>query len=82
MTKARKSEDPMDAWQAVEKNVPVMVPAPAMTLAVELAAKVRGYFTNPVTGKCEIGENLDGDRDLYELASRITKRVIQPGSRR
>lgn len=54
---------------------------PQLTLAIELAAKVRGYFTNPRSGKVEIPENLDGDRDLYELASKITKRTIQPGTK-
>ena len=52
-----------------------------VALAKELAAKVRGYFTNPRSGEVEIPENLDGDRDLYELASKITKRTIQPGTK-
>ena len=34
-----------------------------VALAKELAAKVRGYFTNPRSGEVEIPENLDGDRD-------------------
>ncbi len=49
-----------------------------LKLAEELAAKVRGYFTNG-DGKVDIPEKLDGDRDLYELASKITKKVRQPG---
>jgi len=49
--------------------------------AEELAAKVRGYFTNPVTGKVEIPNSMNGDRDLYDLASRLTDRVAQPGTK-
>jgi hypothetical protein len=48
--------------------------------AEELAAKVRGYFTN-AGGKVKIAENLDGDSDLYRLASRLTTRIVQPGGR-
>jgi hypothetical protein len=44
-----------------------------------LAAKVRGYFTNS-EGHVEIPKELDGDRDLYELASSITTRIVQPGA--
>ena len=29
----------------------------------------------------EIGEKLDGDRDLYMTASRLTTRVVQPGGK-
>lgn len=51
-------------------------------IALELAAKVRGYFTNRY-GKLadfdSIPAKMDGDRDLYELASKLTKEVIQPG---
>lgn len=50
-------------------------------LAEELAAKVRGYFTNPVTGRADIDPKMNGDRDLYDLASRITKRTIRPGGK-
>jgi hypothetical protein len=53
--------------------------ADKLALAEELAAKVRGYFTNPKTGKVDIFTNLTGDRDLYELATRITNKTIQPG---
>jgi hypothetical protein len=49
--------------------------------AEELAAKVRGYFTNPVTGKADIPPELDGDLDLYRTASRLTTRTIQPGGK-
>lgn len=52
-----------------------------LKMAEELAAKVRGYFTNPATGRVNIPESMDGDRDLYDLASRITKRVVQPGGK-
>ena len=48
--------------------------------AEELAAKVRGYFTDR-DGKVEIGEKLDGDRDLYMTASRLTTRVVRPGGK-
>lgn len=51
-------------------------------IAEELAAKVRGYFTNrygEVADFTSIPAKMDGDRDLYELASKITKKVIQPG---
>jgi hypothetical protein len=48
--------------------------------AEELAAKVRGYFTAP-GGTVEIDEKMNGDRDLYTLASRLTKRVVQPGGK-
>jgi hypothetical protein len=47
--------------------------------AEELAAKVRGYFTNG-DGKVDIPKELDGDLDLYRLASRLTAKVIQPGT--
>lgn len=63
-----------------------MKDADKMKLARELAAKVRGYFRNR-WGKTEwdgiksIPPCLDGDRDLYELASKITKRVQSPGGR-
>ena len=50
-------------------------------LAVELAAKVRGYFTNQHTGKPAIDEMMDGDQNLYDIASKITKKVIQPGKK-
>lgn len=33
------------------------------------------------TGAVEILENMDGDRDLYDLASKLTNRVIQPGGK-
>lgn len=52
--------------------------------AVELAAKVRGYFRDR-WGKTEwegmdsIPDYLTGDRDLYDLASKITTRSISPG---
>ena len=46
--------------------------------AEELAAKVRGYFTNR-DGIVDISVGMDGDRDLYYLASRLTTRVEQPG---
>lgn len=48
--------------------------------AEELAAKVRGYFTNG-DGKVEILENCDGDWDLYRTASRLTTRTVQPGGK-
>ena len=47
--------------------------------AEELAAKVRGYFTNSKTGRADIPECLDGDWDLYNLASQLTTKVMQPG---
>lgn len=47
--------------------------------AEELAAKVRGYFTNG-NGKIDIPEKLDGDWDLYRTASRLTTRTVPPGS--
>jgi hypothetical protein len=50
--------------------------------ALELAAKVRGYFTNrygKVANFNSIPAKMDGDRDLYQLASKLTKRVMQPG---
>jgi hypothetical protein len=50
-----------------------------MELAIELAAKVRGYFTNS-KGQVDLRPDLDGDRDLYNLASRITLKVLQPGT--
>jgi hypothetical protein len=53
-----------------------------LALAEELAAKVRGYFTNrygKVASFRSIPEIMDGDRDLYRTASKITKKVIQPG---
>jgi hypothetical protein len=49
--------------------------------AEELAAKVRGYFTNR-DGKVEILPKLDGDADLYRTASRLTTRTVQPGGNR
>jgi hypothetical protein len=54
-------------------------------LGEELAAKVRGYFTNrygKVEDFNEIDACMDGDRDLYELASRITTKIVQPGGRK
>jgi len=48
--------------------------------AEELAAKVRGYFTNG-DGTVDISEELNGDLDLYRTASRLTTRVIQPGAK-
>jgi hypothetical protein len=50
-------------------------------VAEELAAKVRGYFTD-FYGKVEIPKNMDGDRDLYEIASRLTTKQRQPGSKK
>lgn len=59
-----------------------MMNAAKQKIALELAAKVRGYFTNRY-GKLadfdSIPAKMDGDRDLYELASKLTKKVIQPG---
>jgi hypothetical protein len=57
-----------------------------MKLAIceELAAKVRGYFTNrygEVADFNTIPAKMDGDRDLYDLASQITSKVIQPGTK-
>lgn len=55
------------------------------SLCTELAAKVRGYFTNrygEVADFNSIPAKMDGDRDLYELASKITDKVIQPGGER
>lgn len=67
-----------DFSQAIESLTPKVEDKVAFAiLAVELAAKVRGYFTNQVTGKTELG-TLDGDRNLYELASRITDKILQP----
>lgn len=51
-----------------------------MTLCVELAAKVRGYFTD-AKGKVEIPEKCDGDQELYDLATAITDKTIQPGTK-
>jgi len=52
-------------------------------VAEELAAKVRGYFTNRY-GKLadfnSIPAKMDGDRDLYNLASRLTKKKTQPAA--
>jgi hypothetical protein len=51
-------------------------------IALELAAKVRGYFTNrygEVADFNSIPAKMDGDRDLYELASKLTKKVVPPG---
>jgi hypothetical protein len=47
-------------------------------VAEELAAKVRGYFTDRY-GKVEIPRNMNGDRDLYELASQLSAKNCQPG---
>ena len=49
--------------------------------AEELAAKVRGYFTDS-SGRVHIPASLAGDRDLYYLASRLTTRTEQPGGRK
>lgn len=55
-------------------------------LSIELAAKVRGYFMDRY-GKTDwhglksIPEYMDGDRDLFETASKITKKVIHPGKK-
>ncbi len=49
-----------------------------LEVAEELAAKVRGYFTDS-RGNVEIDARMNGDRDLYELASKITKKIMQPG---
>ena len=51
-----------------------------LKIAKELAAKVRGYFTDP-DGGVHIEDQMNGDRDLYELASKLTKRSIQPGTK-
>jgi hypothetical protein len=48
--------------------------------AEELAAKVRGYFTNR-DGQVDDFGKLDGDRDLYMTASRLTTRVVKPGGK-
>ena len=64
MTPAYKHTMSQDWWQQT---------------AEELAAKVRGYFTNS-DGQVEIGRGMDGDMDLYALASRLTTRKLQPGS--
>lgn len=82
---------PTEKWRRKERKRimgPERTPADKHTMsqqwwqetAEELAAKVRGYFTNR-DGKVEIGEKLDGDRDLYMTASRLTTRVVQPGEK-
>jgi len=56
-----------------------------LLLAEELAAKVRGYFTNRYGELADfnsIEAKMDGDRDLYELASKITTKVISPGGKK
>jgi hypothetical protein len=49
-----------------------------LELGEQLAAKVRGYFTDR-WGEVAIPAMMSGDRDLYNLASRITDEVITPG---
>jgi len=54
-------------------------------LGEELAAKVRGYFTDrygELDEMCKIPGKMNGDRDLYETASKITQKIVQPGERK